>query len=271
MSKNCILTYASATTLVVSLIAAPASAQDLGDWDWGWEIYGWLPTIKQTTADGVDVELSKRDILDDLDFTFQTNLSATRGDWTLFADAVYMNLGANDKVSTSEPIGNFGQFKASVDAKIDIKSAISTFGGGYKFFENQNTKLNAIGGVRYTYLKVGIDADVEGNAEIDLLGQTFKRQFKDQIDLDDSESFWDGIIGLQGETKINDKWTFLYYGDIGTGDSDLTWQASAGFRYAFEKFDLTFRYRHLHYNFGKNPLVDDMTVTGPQIGIRFEF
>ncbi len=128
-----------------------------------------------------------------------------------------------------------------------------------------------LGGVRYTYLKVGIDADVEGNAEIDILGQTFKRQFKDQLDLSDSESFWDGVVGLQGETKLNDQWTFLYYGDIGTGDSDLTWQASAGFRYAFENFDVTLRYRHLHYNFGNNDLVDDMQVSGPQIGIRFEF
>jgi hypothetical protein len=271
MSRNFILTYASATTLAVSLIAAPASAQNLGDWDWRWEIYGWLPTIKQTTANGVDVKIDKNDILDNLDFTFQTNLSATRGDWTLFADGVYMNLGGKDRASTSEPIGNFGRVDVEVDAKIDIKSVISTFGGGYKFYENHNTKLNAVGGVRYTYLKVGIDAEVDGVAQIDLLGNTFKRKFKDQIDLDESESFWDGVIGLQGETKINDRWTFLYYGDIGTGDSDLTWQASAGFRYAFERFDLTLRYRHLHYNFGKNDLAKELTVSGPQVGILFEF
>ena len=34
---------------------------------------------------------------------------------------------------------------------------------------------------------------------------------------------WDGVVGLMGVKTINDKWYFDYYGDVGAGDSKLTW------------------------------------------------
>lgn len=263
--------YAQVAALAAFMMPASATAQDLNDWQWGWEIYGWMPDIKGTTANGVDIDISLSDILENLDFTLQTTLSATRGNWTLFADGVYLKQGFKERVSTSRPIGNFGRTDIDVNAKIDVKTLISTFGAGFKVFENEKTKLNVLGGVRYTYLKVGIDADVEGNTRIDILGREFKRQFKKQLDLDDSDDLWDGVVGLQGETKIDDRWTLLYYGDIGTGDSDLTWQASVGVSYAFENFDVTLRYRHLKYDLGSSAIFDDLKVAGPQIGIRFRF
>jgi hypothetical protein len=261
----------SALTLITTVGATPLSAQSLDGWDWSWEIYGWLPDIEATTQGGADLELPIDDILDNLDFTFQTSLSASRGNWTLFGDLVYLDLGASDTIGTSRPIGSFGRVDIEVDALVDMKSIISTYGAGYKFYDDAKTKLSAVGGLRYTYMDVTVDADVEGNAEIDLLGQTFKRQFKDQLDVESDEHFWDGVIGLQGTTQLNDNWNLLYYADVGTGDSDLTWQASVGVAYAFENFDVTLRYRYIDYEFDSDAPLDSMNVGGPQIGIRFQF
>lgn len=63
----------------------------------------------------------------------------------------------------------------------------------------------------------------------------------------------------------------LYYGDIGTGDSDYTWQASVGVSYAFENFNVTFRYRHQEFKFDNDDVLDEITVSDPQVGIVFEF
>ena len=259
-------------TIFASLFSHQAVAQDgLGSWNYGLEIYGWLPDIEQTTSSGAELNLSIDEILDNLEFTLQGTFTATRGNWSLFADGVYMGLNLTDSVSASEPIGDFGELGLSIDADIDIASFISTFGGGYKFHDDQNTKLTAIGGLRYTYLDVDVDVDVEAGIEAGIGDREFAQRASEQLSSDESGSNWDVIVGLQGETKLDDRWTLLYYGDIGTGDSDYTWQASIGVRYALENFDLTFRYRHLEYEFDGNDALDDMNVSGPQIGIAFQF
>ena len=47
-----------------------------------------------------------------------------------------------------------------------------------------------------------------------------------------------------------DRWTLfadLIYLDVGTGDSDLTWQARGGLNYRFEKVDAVIGYAHLEW------------------------
>lgn len=275
MSKNRVTTFAAAATFAACFISTSAAAQDgLGSWNYGLEVYGWLPDIDITTATGGDVELSISDILDNLDFTLQGTFFATKGDWSLFADGVYLDISpsGSQSVSKSRSIGKFGKLGADIDVDVDIdqEAFISTFGAGYRFYENQGTNLSFVGGVRYLYMDVEVDVKAKGNAKLEALGQAFTKEFERQTSTDGSGSNWDAIIGLQGSTKINDDWTFLYYGDIGTGDSDYTWQASVGLSYAFENFDLTFRYRYLDYEFDDGPL-DELTSSGPQVGIVFTF
>ena len=265
------LSYTFAAVFAVSLLSSPASAQDSTVWDWGVELYGWLPDIEGTAANGAEIDLPIDDILDNLDFTLQGTVFATRGDWSIFADAVYLDLGASEGTKTSRPIGRFGRVDIGVDADVDLTTFISTVGGGYRFHQSKSTDLNVIGGLRYAYMDVEIDADVDGNAEVEILGREFSREFKRSLDLDESETNWDAIIGLQGTTKINENWSLLYYGDIGTGDSDYTWQIAAGVSYAFENFDVTLRYRHMEYQFDDNSAIDELTISGPQIGVRFKF
>lgn len=63
--------------------------------------------------------------------------------------------------------------------------------------------------------------------------------------------------------------------DIGTGNSDMTWQAFAGVGYKYENFDLIAGYRYLDYDFdGNDPAagaLTDLTMGGPMIGAKFYF
>ena len=66
-------------------------------------------------------------------------------------------------------------------------------------------------------------------------------------------------------------WYFSFYGDIGTGESDLTWQAMAQIAYRFKWFDVSLGYRHLDWDFEDNAALDDLSVSGPYVGIKFTF
>jgi hypothetical protein len=57
------------------------------------------------------------------------------------------------------------------------------------------------------------------------------------------------------------RWTAQVYGDVGAGDSDLTWQISAMLGLHFEGWGLGFGYRVLDYDFEDGS--DELDLTGP--------
>jgi hypothetical protein len=86
-----------------------------------------------------------------------------------------------------------------------------------------------------------------------------------------SGDIWDGIVGLKGSVNLSKRWFVPYYADIGTGDSDLTWQAMAGISYrAAHWADIALTYRHLEWDLGSQ-LVDDLSFSGPMLGVIFRF
>ena len=195
---------------------------------------------------------------------------------------------------------------SAVSADVKMRSDISTFGAGYTFFQGRKTTLTAIGGVRYLYLDVEVDVDVQvelegeftsdvegeisGEIEVEVetpfgsgrtsretstefiggLSKNFSLSLEKQLSFDAGGHNWDGIFGIQGATKLDDKWTLLYYADIGTGDSDYTAQAKIGLSYALDKFDLTFGYRYLRYALD-GPALDELEISGPYVGAIFRF
>ena len=78
-------------------------------------------------------------------------------------------------------------------------------------------------------------------------------------------------MGVRGRVNLDDHWYLPYYADIGTGDSDSTWQALAGVGYTFKWGDVLLAYRYLDYNFKSDFLLKDATMKGPALGARFRF
>ena len=63
-----------------------------------------------------------------------------------------------------------------------------------------------------------------------------------------------------------------YYVDVGAGDSDLTWQATAGIGFrAGSVWDLNLVYRHLEWDFDSAGLIDDINFSGPTFGVIFRW
>ena len=87
----------------------------------------------------------------------------------------------------------------------------------------------------------------------------------------ESESLLDGIVGVRGAIKLSEHWYLPYYADIGTGQSDLTWQLLGGVGYRFGWGDIKLVYRHLAYEMDGDKHLEDLTVSGPLLGVGFRF
>ena len=61
------------------------------------------------------------------------------------------------------------------------------------------------------------------------------------------------------------------YIDVGTGESDITWQAAAGIGYAFDGGSVNLLYRHMAWNFKSDSLLRDIAFSGPMLGAAFHF
>lgn len=244
MSACTVLAIAGATSL-------PARAEEPAGWNWEAELYFWGADIGGTTGNGEDVDVSLSDILDNLELAIMGTVWARTGDWTLFYDGVYLDV--NPSASTT---ANVGPIAVDAEADLDLATWISTFGAGYKVYDDGATSLNAVAGLRALHVDTELEIAIGPR----------------DVSIDQSETNWDGIVGLAGQTDINENWYLFYYGDIGSGDSNLTWQVRVGASYRFNNWDLTVGYRHLDFDLSDNiASLDDLDVSGPFVGARFRF
>ncbi len=194
--------------------AAAADGVDPADWKFGGDIYLWGASIGGETAGGGDLDISFSDLLKNLDMAFMGMFTAQKGKWGLVTDVVYLNVDAENNGQINLPIGP-GGLPVPTDTDVGLKSWIVTPTVRYNLIENDKGSLGLVGGARYLWIDVTLKAKVEGPLE------TRKRK------IEDSGSNWDGIVGVSGQIELADKWYLPYYLDVGTGQSDLTWQASA--------------------------------------------
>ncbi len=92
-----------------------------------------------------------------------------------------------------------------------------------------------------------------------------------QVKSSASGHVWDGIVGVRGQVNLSDKWYLPYHMDMGTGDTDFTWQVLGGIGYRFRKVDAQVGYRYLDWDFDDNDVFNDINMKGLYGGVRFRF
>jgi hypothetical protein len=251
---------AAGALLLATVMPVTTAAAGSDQWEYEATIYLWAAGIDATTETGGDIDISFNDILDDLDMTFMGGFGARKGKWSLALDTLYLDISQNDKGSETRPVlGTTVKF----DADVKMKASITTFAGGYNLVDNDRVMLDLMGGARYAWV------DVESKLDLTRAGRRLltSRQAK----VSGSDGIWDGIVGVRGQFNINDNWYMPYYADVGTGQSDLTWQALAGIGYRFKWGDIQLMYRYLDYEFDSDVVLEDLSMKGPLLGARFYF
>ncbi len=231
---------------VFASMFTPVTAQE-SDWNFRAFLYLWAPELGGRTVTGQDMSVSFSDILDNLDFGLMGALEANRGPWSFLGDFQYLDLssGSNAAVGPGIP--------ASADA--DVEGFVFTGSAGYDLRSDQTGQLVAFGGFRY------LDMDTTANLAVGAGSQRLSEKINNT----------DAIIGLRGFHPLSEKWAISYYGDIGAGDSDLTWQASLTFDYRINNWQLSLGYRHLDWDISNSNLLSALSFSGPIVGAKLSF
>jgi hypothetical protein len=260
--------------------AAPVASQAQGvsdDWEYTATIYGWLPSFGGDVSvptgprggggGSTSVGLSMNDILNGLNFTFQGMLTADKGRWGMGTDIIYLDLGSSAKKVKDVTFGDVElPVGVTADVDFDMTSWLWTIDGTYLVIDDPDHPMKLLAGARM----FDVSTDVKWQLNGDIAGQPLPGR---NGTADGSETIWDAIVGVKGEVRFGEekKWFVPYYLDVGTGDSDLTWQGMLGAGYAFDWGDLVAVWRYLEYDMPSGDLLENLDANGAAIGVTFHF
>jgi hypothetical protein len=262
-----------------ALLPAVANAQSAPSgglaekWMFTATIYGWVPKIDGTVNFPEDrgstgIHASMSDVLNHLRMTFQGTLDAHNGRWGMFTDIVYVDVAGVKSRERDFSIGNVGiPATATADLDLTIKALVWTLAGEYRIASDAAWTVDAMGGARMLQMKPRLGYSITGDiGPIVLPGG---RSGSKQVD----ETVWDGIVGVKGRYAFGDdrKWFAPFYLDVGTGQTQLTWQISGGIGYNFDWGSAFAMWRYLDYNFQSGKALTDITMNGPMLGVAFRW
>ena len=258
-------------SLSVALLPGIVCAQANNDWEDGLSIYGWLPDISGTTSfpdgGGGDFTVPIKNILDNLSFTFQGAFDARKGQWGLFSDVIYMDLSKKNKAINEGTIGgNDLPYDVNAHVGFGMKSWIWTTAAYYRAIDQPEKTFDFLGGVRYLDISQSLNWSLSGNiGDIPLPGREGNAKV--------AGTNWDFIIGMRGQFRFgqDNTWFMPYYFDIGTGDSDMTWQAMGGVGYSFKWGDMVAAWRYMEYDLPGDVAISDLDFNGPAVGAVFRW
>lgn len=222
-------------------IRAAAQAPSPGD---GWQVdiaplYLWAAEMDGTMTVGqrtVPVFMDFGTTLESLAATFTFSGEVRKGRWGAFADIGFVRLATDAEFEVG------GEAPVTVDGRLELDNRVIEGGGSLRVARD----LAVIGGVRtYTF---------SPNVSLRGAGQTLG-------EIDRSKTNVDGFAGLTWRPRLSPKWTFLSRGDLGGGESDVTWSGLLAFEYRMKPFaGLLFGYRALGIH------ADDTRAGGPVTG-----
>ncbi len=247
-----------------------AQAQTDGAWRFGASIYGYLPTVGGSSSVPVDssgnsINVDAEQILDTLKFMFMGAFDAHNGRWGVFTDLVYFNLGDSRQQTRDFSINNIGLPAGTTsDIAWDLKGVAWTSAGQYRLVSDPSITLVAVGVLRLFQMQQSIRWNITGNlGPITPAGRSGEASAK--------LSNWDAIAGVKGRYALGSNWSFPFYADIGTGESDLTYQLAGGVSYRFSWGELTAMMRYLAYEMKSGRVINDINFNGPMVGATFRW
>ncbi len=266
---------AVATAAVLPNAATAQTSQagwETGKWQFGAIIYAYLPTIDgsmafSTASGSPSINVDASTIIDNLKFTVMGTFDAHNGRYGFFTDVLYLDVGGSTTQTRDFALGRVGvPASVNADLNLDLKGVVWTLAGEYRLAANPAWTVDALAGARYfgvePKLSWGFNGDIGG---LQLPGRSGSKEI--------STGQWDGIVGLKGAYVFgsNREWFLPFYADVGTGQSQLTWQIAGGIGYSYRWGDLIAMWRYLDYNFKSGEEISDMSFNGPMFGVRFRW
>jgi hypothetical protein len=260
-----------ATVAAAALAPACGAAQELSDeWKFRASIYMWMPEIKSTVnlagGNTSDMDVKFHSLLDHLKMAGMGNLAAQKGRWGVFTDLIYFDVGSATTTTRDHTIDGVPLPEAiSLDTTLDFKATVWTLAGSYRVMAGPYSSFDVFAGAQM--LRLDATLNYEFSQDVGPFVGPNREGRRGA-----SGNTWDAIVGVKGRASFGDdrKWFVPYYADVGAGQSQFTWQASAGVGYAFSWGEVVATWRYLDW---KEPgdHVSKLTVNGPQVAFAFNW
>ena len=247
-------------------VAAQAEAAN-DKWQWELGVYAWFPAIGGTTSfpsgASASIDVSAGDVLDALKMTFMGQIEARKGQWGVWSDLVYADLGGSQSGSRDFTVGG-RPVSATANLSLDLKSTVWTLAGIYNLSSTPENTTDLLFGARMLNLKETLDWSLSSS-----IPELPTRSGEARVD----GTNWDAIVGLKGRYYFGGerKWFLPYYVDVGGGQSKLTWQVNAGVGYTFDWGSVFATWRYLDYDFKSGDALQSMSMSGALVGMAFQF
>jgi len=228
--------FGSAIAMLMFSQPSQAINNDLTLYLWGAGISG-NATLGSHDVPSQPVDIDFDDILEDLEFGFQVHYEAVGEKWGGGVDYTYMKLGNTNDAGVSG----------------EVKTTLAELFGIYR----ANPAIDVLAGVRF----LGMDMRLNDTVHIDAEGE---------------RSLTDFYAGARARLPVSESVFFALRGDVGTGDSDLVWNAVLSVDWDISRLiALRGGYRWLDYDLDKDDgsieAKLDMSMTGPFLGVGFKW
>ena len=249
-------------------------------WTFAVRPYLWVPgpngelkyDVPPGQGGGPEVDLTSY-ILENLQFLLMVSGEARKGDWAAIADVVYLDVSPQDSEVTSIEF-DLGGGGVTVPAGIDVGTSTTLRGWEWELAFSRTvargavSSIDVLAGVRY----LDIEASTQWSLAATVDGPGPGLSFARTGGVSERVTLWDGVVGIRGQVGIGaGKWSLPYYLDVGTGSSDVTFQAMAGIQYGVGWGDVQLVYRHLYYDMPGDQLLQNFSLSGPAVGVNIRF
>jgi hypothetical protein len=282
IKRLCAAAIFAGGALSVGSTGAMAQATPTPGWSFSLTPYLWLPMIGGTlnyhlprgTGGSASVDLNPSDYLAGLNFAIALNGEIRYDRFSLLSDIMYVNLSSSSShlktgnlaLLPSNPVtGN-----ADLDVSTRVSTGIWTTSGGYTVLQGDWGHVDALAGFRLLF----VDTKTNHAGSLTFTGPEggTATVFDNSGSLSLSRDIWNGVAGLRGRINIpNSSFYVPFYGDVGGGDSDLTYQVSGGIGYQTGWADLSLGWRYLAFNQSSTSVVKSLSLNGPYLAATFKF
>ena len=248
------LIFATAATWPGVAIAQTAEQLDSG-WEVGVTTYLWASGMNGDIGaiEGVQpvkVDVSFGEIFDHLKFAGMVSVQASHGRFVMFGDLQFVSLGASKDLTIRDA--------DLVEGDLDTSTLIASALAGYRIADEGPAIVDLLAGGRIN--SVHTDIELSGPLRT--------------VEGDDTETWVDPIVGVHAAFPVSRKVTLAFYGDVGGFglSSDFTWQVLGAVQYNFnERWRASAGWRHYSVDYDKDAFLYDVSLSGPILGIRYQF
>jgi len=227
--------------LLISFTKSSLAEDDFNTWQNTLApLYLWGVSLDGSVNDR-SLVIDFNEALNDLNGVASVHYEGVKGHWGIIADYVYFNI--RPEGTTPGP--------GSLPVAVDMQNTIAEIGALYRFGPNNPWQL--LGGVR----RYELDTDFVISSVTPF---TIKK------------TFTDFFIGGRVISQFGKKWSFIGRADVGTGDSDLVWNALLSFDYRFNKtVSGLIGYRAIDYDVDEPDFKYQMNQAGPTLALVFQW